>query len=160
MNDIRIGQGFDVHRLVQGRDLWLGGVKIPFDKGLLGHSDADVLTHAVCDAVLGAAGMGDIGRHFPDTDPKWKGASGEVIATKTSEIIRSKGWRVISIDVVLIAEAPKIASYVDEMRSNIGSWLDVDPAAVGIKGTSTEGLGFTGRGEGIAAMAVALLSRS
>lgn len=155
----RVGQGFDVHALVEGRELWLGGVKIDFPKGLLGHSDADVLTHALCDAVLGAACLGDIGRHCPDTDPKWKGASGEAIAGAVMRKVREAGYRVLHLDATVVCQAPKIAPHAPAIVVNLSRWFGVDPAAVNVKGKSTEELGFTGRGEGIAALAVATLLR-
>lgn len=155
--NIRVGQGFDVHALVEGRPLIMGGVTIPFAKGLLGHSDADVLLHAITDAVLGAAGLGDIGRHFPDTDPKWKGADSRVLLRGAMEGVRAAGWRVVNIDATIICQAPKIMPHAPAMVANIAADLDLAPAAVNIKGKTTEQLGFTGRGEGIAAQAVALL---
>ncbi len=155
----RIGQGFDVHALVSGRPLIIGGVRIPFDRGLLGHSDADVLLHALTDALLGAAGLGDIGRLFPDTDARHAGADSRVLLREAWSRIRSAGWRVVNIDATVICKAPKILPYAPEMVANIAADLDLDPAAVNIKGKTTEKLGFTGRGEGIAAQVVALLTR-
>lgn len=155
----RVGQGFDVHALVAGRPLVIGGVTIPFDKGLLGHSDADVLLHAICDALLGAAGLGDIGRHFPDTDPAYQGADSRVLLRETGAKIRAAGWRIGNVDATIIAQAPKMAPHVAYMVVNIADDLGMDPASVNVKAKTTERLGFTGRGEGIAAEAVALLHR-
>jgi 2-C-methyl-D-erythritol 2,4-cyclodiphosphate synthase len=155
--DIRVGQGFDVHALVEGRLCIIGGVTIPHPKGLLGHSDADVLLHAITDALLGAAGLGDIGRHFPDTDPRWKGADSRVLLRGAMDLLRAAGWRVSNVDCTVICQAPKILPHAAAMAANIGADLDIAPALVNIKGKTTEQLGFTGRGEGIAAQAVALL---
>lgn len=155
----RVGTGFDVHRLVEGRRLVLGGVDIPFDKGLLGHSDADVLVHAVMDALLGAAGMGDIGRHFPDTDPKYEGISSMELLAMVKTMLDENFYRVANIDVTVIAQRPKVAPYIDEMRGNLAKTLDVQPSRINIKGTTTEELGFTGRGEGIAAQAACSIYR-
>lgn len=155
----RIGQGFDVHALVEGRPLVIGGVTIPFGKGLLGHSDADVLLHAVCDALLGAAGLGDIGRHFPDTDPAYRGADSRVLLRATGEKIRAAGWRVGNVDATIIAEAPKMAPHAATMVENIAADLGIAPSSVNVKAKTTEKLGFTGRGEGIAAEAIALIER-
>lgn len=154
---MRIGQGFDVHALVPGRPLVLGGVHIPFDRGLLGHSDADVLLHAVTDALLGAAGLGDIGRHFPDTDERFRGADSRVLLREAVQRIHAAGFRVLNLDTTVIARAPRLAPHVALMAANIAADLGIEPACVNVKGKTTEGLGFTGRGEGIAAMAVALL---
>ena len=154
----RIGQGYDVHRLEQGRELWLGGVLIPYPSGLSGHSDADVLLHAICDAVLGAAGSGDIGHHFPDSDPAHRGRSSREFLKIVGEIAKAGGWRVSNIDATIIAEKPKLSPYVTEMRGNIAADLDLSPSQVNIKATTTEGLGFVGREEGIAALAVAMLT--
>lgn len=156
---IRIGVGYDVHRLVDNRPLILGGVKIPFDKGLLGHSDADVLIHAIMDALLGAAGLGDIGQHFPDTDQKYQGISSMELLKRVGEKIKSEGFYVVNIDSIIIAERPKIAPYINEMRTNISNVLETAVHDINIKGTTTEGLGFTGNGEGIAAQAVVLLMK-
>ncbi|MCK9283702.1 MAG: 2-C-methyl-D-erythritol 2,4-cyclodiphosphate synthase [Rhodocyclaceae bacterium] len=155
--DIRVGQGFDVHAFVDGRPLVLGGVTIPFPRGLLGHSDADVLLHALTDALLGAAGLGDIGRHFPDTDPQWRGADSRVLLRGAIERVRAAGWRVANVDCTVICEAPKILPHAAAMVANIAADLGVAAERVNIKGKTTEKLGFTGRGEGIAAQAVALL---
>jgi 2-C-methyl-D-erythritol 2,4-cyclodiphosphate synthase len=157
--NFRIGQGFDVHALVAGRRLVLGGVEIPFDKGLLGHSDADVLLHAITDALLGAAGLGDIGRMFPDSDPAYAGADSLELLRIAVERVRAAGWRVGNIDSTLIAQQPKIAPHVDAMRARIAAAVGIDATAVAVKGKTTEHLGFAGRGEGIAALAVALLLR-
>ncbi|QID17821.1 2-C-methyl-D-erythritol 2,4-cyclodiphosphate synthase [Nitrogeniibacter mangrovi] len=156
---IRIGQGFDVHALVSGRPLIIGGVRIPYAKGLLGHSDADVLLHAITDAVLGAAGLGDIGRHFPDTDPAHAGADSRVLLRETMRAVHEAGFRVGNVDATVIAQAPRLLPHVPAMVANIAADLGVAPACVNIKGKTTERLGFTGRGEGIAAQAVALLLR-
>ena len=155
---MRIGIGYDVHRLTEGRRLILGGVDIPFEKGLLGHSDADVLLHALADALLGAAALGDIGLLFPDTDPAYKGADSLVLLGCVRERLEKEGYTVHNIDAVIVAERPKLRPYIDEMRKNIASCLQMDPSFVSVKATTEEGLGFTGRGEGIAAKAVALLN--
>lgn len=158
--NFRIGQGFDVHALVAGRRLILGGVDIPFDRGLLGHSDADVLLHAVTDALLGAAGLGDIGRMFPDTEARWQGADSRGLLRGAMEAVRAAGWRVGNVDATVIAQAPKISPHVGAMAANIAADLGIEPGCVNIKGKTTERLGFAGRGEGIAAEAVALLVRA
>jgi 2-C-methyl-D-erythritol 2,4-cyclodiphosphate synthase len=157
--DIRVGQGVDVHALVPERKLILGGVTIPYHLGLLGHSDADALLHAITDAVLGAAGKGDIGRMFPDSDARWQGADSRVLLRGAYEVVRAGGWRVGNIDCTIIAQAPKIAPFVNAMRDNIAADLQIDPSCVNVKGKTTEQLGFLGRGEGIATEAVALLLR-
>ena len=154
---MRIGHGYDVHKLVEGRDLILGGVKIPFEKGLLGHSDADVLLHAVSDALLGAAGLRDIGYHFPDTDPAYKGADSLELLCQVAKKIADKGYRVSNVDVTLIAQRPKVGKYITEMVTNIAGALNVDAERVNVKATTEEGLGFTGRLEGISCHAVCLL---
>ena len=151
---MRIGHGYDVHRLVEGRDLILGGVKIPYEKGLLGHSDADVLLHAVSDALLGAAGLGDIGRHFPDTDPKYKGADSLELLRQVYRKISEKGYRVGNIDVTMIAQRPKLKDYIPQMQANIAAAVGTAPDRVNVKATTEEKLGFTGSGEGIACHAV------
>jgi 2-C-methyl-D-erythritol 2,4-cyclodiphosphate synthase len=156
---LRIGQGFDVHALVAGRPLVLGGVTIPFERGLLGHSDADVLLHAITDAVLGAAGLPDIGRMFPDTDPRYAGADSKELLRVAADAVRAAGWRIENIDCTVVAQRPRSAPYVDAMRANIAAACALEPAAVSVKGKTTEALGFTGRGEGICALAVALLAR-
>ena len=154
---MRIGQGFDVHALVTGRKLIIGGVDIPFEKGLDGHSDADVLLHAICDALLGAAGMGDIGRHFPDTDPRYKDIDSRVLLREVGRKFDTQDWTILNIDATIIAQAPKMAPYIPAMIVNIASDLGLGAAAVNVKAKTTERLGFTGRGEGIAAEAVALV---
>lgn len=155
---MRIGQGYDVHRLVNGRPLILGGVHIPFPQGLLGHSDADVLCHAIADALLGAAAAGDIGRHFPDTDPQWKGVSSLLLLERVAAMLAEEHLVVVNVDATVVAERPLLAPYIDQMRENIASALRVPSAAVSVKATTTEGLGLTGRGEGIAASAVTLVA--
>ncbi len=155
----RIGQGFDVHALVPGRRLVIGGVDIPFSHGLLGHSDADVLLHALTDALLGAAGLGDIGRMFPDTDPRHAGADSRALLRHAVSAVNKAGYQVVNVDATVICRAPKILPHVPAMAANIAADLGVDAGAVNIKGKTTERLGFTGRGEGIAAQAVALLMR-
>lgn len=154
---MRIGIGYDVHRLVEGRKLVLGGVTIPFEKGLLGHSDADVLIHAVCDALLGAAGLGDIGFHFPDTDPKLKDISSITILSKTVEMLNMKGFTVINIDSTVMAEAPKITSFKSMIQKNIARTIEIEPECVNVKATTLEALGMIGKGEGIAALCIALI---
>ncbi len=154
---MRIGIGYDVHRLVTGRRLVLGGTVIPFERGLLGHSDADVLVHAICDALLGAAGLGDIGLHFPDTDPKYKDISSLTLLTQTNAMVRKKGLAIRNIDTIIFAEAPKLGPYRKNMQENIAAAVEVDSSCVNIKATTTEGLGIIGRGEGIAAMSVVLV---
>lgn len=157
---IRIGQGFDVHALIEGRPLVIGGVTIPYPLGLLGHSDADVLLHAITDALLGAAGLGDIGRHFPDTDPAFAGADSRVLLRETVRRVREAGYEVGNVDATIIAQAPKMAPHIPAMVKHIAADLDVDESCVNVKAKTTERLGFTGRGEGIAAEAVALLNRT
>lgn len=154
---MRIGHGYDVHKLVEGRDLILGGVKIDYEKGLLGHSDADVLLHAVSDALLGAAGLGDIGRHFPDTDPKYKGADSLMLLREVYRKISEKGFRVGNIDVTMIAQKPKLKDFIPQMQENIAAAVGVTPDRVNVKATTEEKLGFTGTGEGMACHAVCLL---
>ena len=154
---MRIGHGYDVHRLVEGRDLILGGVKIGYEKGLLGHSDADVLLHAVSDALLGAAGLGDIGRHFPDTDPQYKGADSLKLLRQVYRKISEKGYRVGNIDVTMIAQRPKLKDYIPQMQANIAAAVEAAPDRVNVKATTEEKLGFTGTGEGMACHAVCLL---
>ncbi len=154
---MRIGHGYDAHRLTEGRKLILGGVEIPFEKGLLGHSDADVLLHALADAILGAAALGDIGKLFPDSDPATEGIDSRVILRGAVRTVREAGYRVENCDVTVIAQRPKLAPYIDKMRENIAADLDVDVSAVSVKATTEEHMGFTGAGEGISAHAVALL---
>ena len=154
---MRIGQGFDVHRLVAGRKLIIGGVDIPYDQGLLGHSDADVLLHAICDALLGAAALGDIGKHFADTDAKFKNIDSRILLREVSRLLNNAGFRVGNVDATIIAQAPKMAPHITQMVENIAADLGIAMNAVNVKATTTEKLGYTGRGEGIAAQAVALL---
>ena len=154
---MRIGHGYDVHKLVEGRDLILGGVKIPYEKGLLGHSDADVLLHAVSDALLGAAALGDIGKHFPDTDPAYKGADSLELLRIVGQKIREAGYKVGNIDVTMIAQRPKLKDYIPQMRVNIARVLDGDVSQINVKATTEEHLGFTGDGSGMACHAVCLL---
>ena len=154
---IRIGNGFDVHRLVEGRRCIVCGVDIPYEKGLLGHSDADVALHALSDALLGAAALGDIGLHFPDTDERWRGADSRMLLRHVVTLLADKGFRPGNVDVTIIAQAPKMRPHIDAMRANIAADLDIDIDCVGVKATTTEHLGFTGRGEGIAAQAVAII---
>lgn len=156
--EYRIGNGFDVHRLVEGRRCIICGVDIPHPLGLLGHSDADVALHALIDALMGAAALGDIGRHFPDTDPRWEGADSRRLLRATAGMLSEKGWEVVNVDVTIIAQAPKMAAHIERMRENIAADLGIhDLGRVSVKATTTERLGFTGRGEGIAAQAVAML---
>ena len=155
---MRIGMGYDVHRLVEGRDLIIGGVNIPYEKGLLGHSDADVLLHAVSDALLGAAALGDIGKHFPDTDPKYKGADSLMLLREVGRLLGNECYIIENIDATIIAQAPKMRPHIDTMRRNIADALSVDISQVNVKATTEEGLGFTGSGEGISAQAICLLN--
>ena len=157
---MRIGHGYDVHKLVEGRDLILGGVKIDYEKGLLGHSDADVLLHAVSDALLGAAGLGDIGRHFPDTDPQYTGADSLMLLREVYRKISEKGFRVGNIDVTMIAQKPKLKDFIPQMQENIAAAVGVAPDRVNVKATTEEKLGFTGSGEGMACHAVCLLEET
>ena len=152
------GLGYDMHRLISGRKLVLGGVEVPYGKGLLGHSDADVLAHAVCDALLGAAGLGDIGEHFPDTDPAYQGISSLILLEETCKMIRAGGWRVINLDATLFAEAPRLTPYKETMKRSLARAMAIEPRRINIKATSTEGLGAVGRGEGIAAMCIVSLT--
>lgn len=154
---MRIGIGYDIHRLVDGRKLVLGGVTIPFEKGLLGHSDADVLIHAVCDALLGAAGLGDIGLHFPDTDPKLKDISSMIILSKTYNFLKDKGFSVINLDSTIMAEEPKITPFKATIQKNIARAIEIEPECVNVKATTLETIGMMGRGEGIAALCIALI---
>jgi 2-C-methyl-D-erythritol 2,4-cyclodiphosphate synthase len=155
---MRVGSGYDVHRLVDGRKLIMGGVQIPYEKGLLGHSDADVLLHAISDALLGAAALGDIGKHFPDTDPKWEGADSLKLLAQVGEILEEKCYFVENIDATIIAQAPKMRPYIDQMRENIAQALHINVEQVNVKATTEEGMGFTGEGLGIAAQAVCLVN--
>ncbi len=154
---MRIGQGFDVHQLVKGRKLIIGGVEIPYDRGLLGHSDADVLLHAISDALLGAAALGDIGKHFSDTEAKYKDIDSRILLRESLHLVREQGYRVANVDATIIAQAPKMAPHIPLMVANIAADLRVERSAVNVKATTTEQLGFTGRAEGIAAQAVVLL---
>lgn len=156
---MRIGQGYDVHRLVEGRKLILGGVEISYELGLLGHSDADVLTHAIMDALLGAAGMGDIGRHFPDTDPDYAGADSLKLLAAVMEKLTDAGWKVGNVDSTIVAQRPKLAPYLSQMQQKLAQIMGVQPDQVNVKATTEEKMGFTGSGEGMAAQAVALLVR-
>lgn len=155
---MRIGMGYDVHRLVEDRELIIGGVNIPYEKGLLGHSDADVLLHAIMDALLGAAALGDIGKHFPDTDPAYKGISSLVLLEKVRMLLTEKGFLIENIDSTIIAQAPKMRPHIDAMRENIAKALELDVEYVNVKATTEEGLGFTGTGEGISAQAICMLT--
>lgn len=154
---MRVGMGYDVHRLVKERALILGGVEIPYEKGLLGHSDADVLIHAIMDALLGAAALGDIGKHFPDTDPQYKGISSVLLLKHVGALLREQGYQIGNIDATIIAQRPKMASYIGQMRSNIARALEIEENQLNIKATTEEGLGFTGTGEGISSQAICLL---
>jgi len=156
---MRIGNGFDVHALVAGRRLVLGGVTVPHDRGLDGHSDADVLLHAICDALLGALALGDLGAHFPDTDPRWRGADSRVLLRHVMGMAAAQGWAIGNLDTTVIAQAPKLAPHVAAMVANIAADLGCEPTDVSVKATTTERLGFSGRGEGIAALATVLLER-
>ncbi len=156
----RVGMGFDVHRLVENRDLWIGGIKIPFEKGLDGHSDADVAIHAICDAILGAANMRDIGYHFSDKDPKYKNIDSKILLAETVKIVAQKGYKVGNVDVTICAEYPKMNPHIPDMCKVLSAVMEIDIDAVSIKATTTERLGFTGRMEGISAYAVALLERN
>lgn len=154
---MRIGIGYDIHRLVKGRSLIIGGVSIAYEKGLLGHSDADVLSHAICDALLGAAGLGDIGTHFPDSDPQYKDISSLTLLTETCRLLTDKRFRIINLDATLFAEAPKFAPHRPRMQAKLADAMNIRPAKINIKATTTEGLGVIGKGEGIAAMGIALI---
>ena len=155
---MRIGMGYDVHKLVEGRDLIMGGVKIPYEKGLLGHSDADVLLHAISDALLGAAALGDIGKHFPDTDPAYKGADSLKLLSEVGRLLENECYIIENIDATIIAQAPKMRPHIDTMRQNIADALCMDISQINVKATTEEGLGFTGKGEGISAQAICLLN--
>ena len=154
---IRIGHGYDAHRFAAGAKLVLGGVAIDFDRGLAAHSDGDVLVHALCDALLGAAGLGDIGRHFPDTNPELAGIDSRILLRRVAALLDERGFGAVNADVTVIAQAPRLAPHLREMRANLASDLGIEPTAVNVKATTTEGMGFSGRGEGIAAHAVALI---
>ena len=157
---MRIGNGYDVHKLVEGRDLILGGVKVPYEKGLLGHSDADVLAHAVIDAIIGALGIGDIGAHFPDTDEKYKGADSLVLLKHTGEMAKEMGYRIVNIDSIVVAQKPKLLPYIKEMRENMARVLEMDPADVNVKAKTEEKLGFTGNLEGMKSYAVCIIEKT
>lgn len=156
---MRIGYGYDVHRLVEGRELWLGGVLVPHHLGSLGHSDADVLLHAICDALLGALALGDIGIHFPDTDPKYKGIDSKILLHHVYDLIRSEGYGIANLDSTLALQRPKVAPYIPEMRKTIAAILELPLNCVSVKATTTEGMGFEGREEGVSAYAVVLLEK-
>lgn len=160
MTDLRVGHGYDVHRLVQGRALVLGGVTVPFDRGLLGHSDADVLTHAVMDALLGAAALGDIGKLFPDSDPAYAGADSVLLLRRVTAALAEGGFAPVNVDATVLAQAPKLAPYIPDMRRILAEAMGLDASRVSVKATTEEGLGFTGSGEGIAAHAVALIEKA
>ncbi len=155
----RIGQGYDVHRLTEGRDLIIGGVKIEYEKGLLGHSDADVLTHAIMDALLGAAALGDIGKMFPDTDEEWRGADSLKLARAVAKRLRGEGYAIVNVDSTVVAQNPKLSPHIENMRKNLADALLIDTSAVSVKATTEEKLGFTGSGGGIASQAVALIKK-
>lgn len=159
MCNFRIGQGYDVHRLVKDRDLYLCGVKIPHTLGLLGHSDADVALHALCDALLGAAALGDIGRHFPDTDSKYKGISSMLLLENVVKKLKDNGWKTVNADITVAAQKPKLMPYIEEMRKNVAQTLRIEIDCVNVKATTTEKLGFEGREEGISATAIALIEK-
>ncbi|MBU2755807.1 2-C-methyl-D-erythritol 2,4-cyclodiphosphate synthase [Acidithiobacillus sp. CV18-2] len=155
--EIRVGQGFDVHALVADRPLILGGVRVPYELGLAGHSDADVLIHAICDALLGAASLGDIGKHFPDTDPRFAGADSRLLLRHCASLLQQEGYRIVNVDSTLICQRPKLAPHIPQMREHLASDLQIPLPAVSVKATTTEQLGFAGRGEGIAAQAICLI---
>ncbi len=154
---MRIGHGYDVHRLALDRKLFLGGVLVPYERGLLGHSDADVLLHAICDAILGAAALGDIGKHFPDTSVEFKDIDSKILLMRTAELLSEKGYKIVNIDATVLAQAPKLAPFIEKMRENIAECLSIETDRVSVKATTEEGLGFTGQGEGIAAHAVCII---
>lgn len=158
MSAMRIGYGYDVHRLEEGRELVLGGVTIPFEKGLSGHSDADVLLHAITDALLGACALGDIGQHFPDTEAEFEGIDSRILLRRVKELIAGKGFRIGNIDATIVAERPKLASYIPEMRERIAEDLGIEVSRLSVKATTSEGMGFEGKGKGISARAVALVT--
>ncbi len=155
--NIRVGQGVDIHQLVEGRDFWLGGILIPHDKGALGHSDADVLIHAICDAILGAANLGDIGVHFPDTDSKFKGIDSKILLRHVTDLVKSKGWKIGNVDSTLILEKPKIKPHIAAMQEILAPLMDIEVDAVSIKATTNEKMGYVGREEGILAFASVLI---
>lgn len=154
---MRVGIGYDVHRLVEDKQLIIGGVTIPYELGLLGHSDADVLLHAITDAILGAAALGDIGKHFPDTDPRYKGADSLVLLEESVRLVREAGFNVVNIDATIIAQQPKMRPYIEDMRTNVAKAVDLDVSCINIKATTEEGLGFTGAGEGISSQAICMI---
>ncbi len=154
---MRVGIGYDVHRLVEDKPLIIGGVTIPYELGLLGHSDADVLLHAITDAILGAAALGDIGKHFPDTDPKYKGADSLVLLEESVRLVREAGFNVVNIDATIIAQQPKMRPYIEDMRTNVAKAVDLDVSCINIKATTEEGLGFTGAGQGISSQAICMI---
>ena len=156
---MRVGMGYDVHRLVEGRELWMGGIRLEYEMGLLGHSDADVLIHAICDAILGAANMRDIGYHWPDTSDETEGMDSKIILKKTIELIATKGYRLVNVDATICAERPKMNPHIPQMQETMAAVMGCDPDQISIKATTTEKLGFTGRQEGISASAVALLEK-
>lgn len=156
---IRIGQGYDVHKLVDNRDLWICGVKVPHTHGLLGHSDADVAIHALCDALLGALALGDIGKHFPDSDPRYKGIDSKILLSNVIALVREKGYELVNCDITICAERPKFRPFIDTMRETLAGVMKVDASQVSVKATTTEKLGFTGREEGISALAVCLIGK-
>ena len=157
--NIRVGQGVDVHQLQEGYDLWLGGIKIPHSKGAVGHSDADVLIHAICDAILGAANLRDIGYHFPDTSVEFKGIDSKILLRRVTDLLHEKGWKVGNVDATLILEQPKIKSYIEKMQETLAPLMDIEPDAVSIKATTNETMGYVGRQEGVLAYATVLISR-
>jgi 2-C-methyl-D-erythritol 2,4-cyclodiphosphate synthase len=159
MSALRVGQGYDVHAFTNGDHVMLGGERIAHSRGILAHSDGDVLLHAICDALLGAAGLGDIGMHFPDTDPRWRGADSRAFVKHARELLRQQGYRVVNVDATVIAQAPRLGGHREAMRANIASDLAIDVCSVNVKATTTEGLGFIGRGEGIACQAIVLIAR-
>ena len=156
----RIGHGYDVHRLVPGRELWLGGILIPYELGLDGHSDADVLIHAICDALLGALALGDIGKHFPESNAAYKDIDSKILLKKVKGMLDERGWEILNIDSTLLLEAPKLAPYIRDIRKTLAGLLQIDLSDISVKATTTEGLGFEGRGEGISAHALVLISRT
>src|SRR5882724_194451 len=160
MSKARCGIGYDLHRLAEGRPLIVGGITLPFDKGPAGHSDGDVLAHALCDALLGAAALGDIGMHFPDTDPKWRGANSRVFVRHVAQLLRERSYSILNVDTTVLADAPRLGKHRAEMCTNIAADLQIDVACVNVKATTSEGLGYIGRGEGLACQAIALLEIS
>jgi 2-C-methyl-D-erythritol 2,4-cyclodiphosphate synthase len=160
MTSLRIGQGYDVHRFTDGDHVTLGGQKIPYTHGVLAHSDGDVLLHALCDALLGAAGLGDIGMHFPDSDPRWRGADSRAFVRHVRALLSDRGYRVVNVDATVIADAPRLGPHREAMRTNIAADLGIDAGAVNVKATTSEGLGFVGRREGLACQAIALIARA